>query len=114
MKKIKEKSAVRRGSASIAGLVLTSMSLFVLRGAEAANVQTVFTYPSSVTLQSGNGISLKAELNYNNSVTNAPVAVVMHGYSTGSDFANVRANAQLRESGYSFAWLCFLLLVCHR
>lgn len=101
MKKIKEKSAVRRGSASIAGLVLTSMSLFVLRGAEAANVQTVFTYPSSVTLQSGNGISLKAELNYNNSVTNAPVAVVMHGYSTGSDFANVRANAQrLRDAGF--------------
>ena len=76
-------------------------SLFVLPGAEAANVQTLFTYPSSVTQQAGNWISLKAELNYNNNLSNAPIAVVMHGYSASSDIASIRANAQrLRDAGF--------------
>lgn len=61
----------------------------------------MFTYPSSVTQQSGNWINLRAELNYNNSVSNAPIAVVMHGYSTSSDIASIRANAQrLRDAGF--------------
>lgn len=69
--------------------------------AMAGNVQTIFTYPSSVTQIAGNWISLKAELNYNNSVSNAPIAVVMHGYSAGSDIASIRANAQrLRDAGF--------------
>lgn len=81
--------------------ILTASSWFVVSRLEAANVQTVFTYPSSVTQQSGNWISLKAELNYNNNVTNAPIAVVMHGYSASSDIASIRANAQrLRDAGF--------------
>ena len=54
--------------------ILTGASLFILPSAEAGNVQTSFTYPSSVTQQSGSWIRLKAELNYNNSVSNAPIA----------------------------------------
>jgi len=81
--------------------LLTGASLFVLPCLQAANVQTAFTYLSSVTQQSGNWISLKAELNHNNSLTNAPIAVVMHGYSAGSDIASIRANAQrLRDAGF--------------
>lgn len=81
--------------------ILTAASLSVSSRLEAANVQTTLTYPSSVTQQFGNWISLKAELNYNNSLTNAPIAVVMHGYSAGSDIASIRANAQrLRDAGF--------------
>ncbi|MEI2724091.1 MAG: prolyl oligopeptidase family serine peptidase [Verrucomicrobiota bacterium] len=81
--------------------ILTGTSLFVLPCTHAANVQSVFTYPSSVTQQSGDWINLKAELNYNNSVTNAPIAVVMHGYSASRDIASIRANAQrLRDAGF--------------
>lgn len=87
--------------ASTVAAILTGTSLFVLPCLEAANVQTTITYPSSVTQQSGNSINLKAELNYNNSLTNAPIAVVMHGYSAGSDIASIRANAQrLRDAGF--------------
>jgi hypothetical protein len=81
--------------------ILTGANFLALPCAEAANVQTVFTYASSVTRQSGNWISLRAELNYNNSVSNAPIAVVMHGYSASSDIASIRANAQrLRDAGF--------------
>lgn len=81
--------------------ILTCTSLFVLPRLQAANVQTLFTYPSSVTQQSGNWINLRAELNYNNSISNAPIAVVMHGYSASSDIASIRANAQrLRDAGF--------------
>lgn len=81
--------------------ILTGARLSLLPCAQAANVQTTFTSPSSVTQQSGNWINLKAELNYNNSVSNAPIAVVMHGYSASSDIASIRANAQrLRDAGF--------------
>jgi len=80
---------------------MASVTVLVSPGANAANVLTNFTYFSSVTQQSSNGISLKAELNFNNSVSNAPIAVVMHGYSIGSDIASIRANAQrLRDAGF--------------
>lgn len=86
---------------STVAAILAGTSLLILHGAEAANVQTLFTYPSSVTQQSGNWINLRAELNYNNSVSNAPIAVVMHGYSASSDIASIRANAQrLRDAGF--------------
>jgi dienelactone hydrolase len=81
--------------------ILAGAIFFVLPGMQAANVQTVFTYLSTVTQQSGKWISLKAELNYSDSVTNAPIAVVMHGYSASSDIASIRANAQrLRDAGF--------------
>ena len=84
-----------------------SFSAVLLAGAlmsaplSAANIQTVITYPSSVTRQSGRWIQLKAELNFNDRLTHAPIAVVMHGYSASSDLASVRANAQrLRDAGF--------------
>lgn len=81
--------------------ILTGASLLVPPCLDAANVQTLFTYRSSVTRHAGSWISLKAELNYNNSISNAPIAVVMHGYSMSSDIASIRANAQrLRDAGF--------------
>jgi len=74
-----------------------------LTGSEvpAANVRSWFTYPSSITQQSNRWLQLKAELNYNDVMTNAPIAVVMHGYSTPSTIATVRDNAQrLRDAGF--------------
>lgn len=89
----------RLSSTLVALVILAGVS--VVSQLEAANVKTTLTYPSSVTQQSGDWISLKAELNYNNSLTNAPIAVVMHGYSTSSDVASIRANAQrLRDAGF--------------
>jgi hypothetical protein len=82
-------------------VLITGGSLLALPGVNASNVLTNFTYPSSVTQQSSNWITLKAELNYNNGVSNAPIAVVMHGYSASSDIASIRANAQhLRDAGF--------------
>jgi dienelactone hydrolase len=67
----------------------------------AANVMTMVTYSSTVTQQAGGWIRLRAELNYNNAVSNAPIAVVMHGFSAGSDLASIRENAQrLRDAGF--------------
>ncbi len=84
---------------TISVLLLAALSLSP--SVPAANIQSNFTYQSTVTSISGVPLSLRAELHYNNSVTNAPIAVVMHGYSTGGDFANVRANAmRLRDAGF--------------
>jgi poly(3-hydroxybutyrate) depolymerase len=70
--------------------------------AVAADIQSVFNYQSTVTPGSSGGINLRAELNYDSAVTNAPIAVVMHGYSpTTGNFDNVRGNAQrLRDNGF--------------
>lgn len=68
---------------------------------QAEKVQHWITYPSSVTQQSNRWIQLKAEVNYDDAVTNAPIAVVMHGYSMSSTVAGVRPNAQrLRDAGF--------------
>lgn len=74
---------------------------FVGPATSGANVQSWFTYHSTVTQQSNRWLQLQAELNYNDAATNAPIAVVMHGYSQSSTVAGVRANAQrLRDAGY--------------
>lgn len=79
----------------IAGAVLAAIA------GRADNVCRWFTYPSSITQQSNRWINLKAELNYNDVVTNAPIVVVMHGYSMSSTVAGVRENAQrLRDAGF--------------
>ena len=67
-----------------------------------ADVQQLFNYQSTITSDAGGPLDLLAELHYDNSRPNAPVAVVMHGYSPATgNFANVRANAQrLRDSGF--------------
>jgi hypothetical protein len=68
----------------------------------AANTQVSFSYQSSVSNDGSEPLDLVAELNYDNSRTNAPIAVVMHGYSPATgNLANVRANAQrLRDAGF--------------
>lgn len=72
-------------------------------------VRIWFNYPSSVTQVSNRWINLKAELNYDDATTNAPIAVVMHGYSMSSTVAGVRDNAQrLRDAG------CFAISVTLR
>ena len=52
--------------------LLTGASLLVLPRMEAADVQTLFTYSSSVTQQSNPWINLKAELNYNDAAIHTP------------------------------------------
>ena len=81
--------------------VASVLASFLLAGdsALAADVTSVYPYGSSVT---GGVTDLKAELNYDDSRTGAPIAVVMHGYSaTSGIFDSYRANAQrLRDQGF--------------
>lgn len=67
----------------------------------AADLQQSFAYTSSVTTGSSGPLDLMAELNYDDSKQNAPIAVVMHGYSPTNTFNSVRDNAQrLRDAGF--------------
>lgn len=70
--------------------------------ARAAPILSTATYKSSITSDAGGLLDLKAELNYESTRSNAPIAVVMHGYSGNSGkMAEVRANAQrLRDAGF--------------
>jgi alpha/beta superfamily hydrolase len=68
----------------------------------AANVRTTYRYSSTITSDNDGPLDLLAELNYNDAQSNAPIMVVMHGYSpaTGT-FTQVRNNAQrLRDDGF--------------
>lgn len=87
------------------------MRFFLLAGALLAvaqakvcgvEVQQLFTYQSSITSDVGGALDLRAELNYDNARADAPIAVVMHGYSPASgNFGNVRGNAErLRDQGF--------------
>jgi dienelactone hydrolase len=60
------------------------------------------TYQSSITSDGNGPLDLKMELNYDNSNTAMPIAVVMHQFSQASgNFADYRANAQrLRDQGF--------------
>jgi dienelactone hydrolase len=68
----------------------------------ATPIKSVVTYKSTVSTDSEGHLDLKAEINYDASRINAPIAVVMHGYSGSTDlFDAVRANAQrLRDAGF--------------
>jgi dienelactone hydrolase len=65
-------------------------------------IQSTLTYTSTVSSDAGGLLDLKAELNYESTRLNAPIAVVMHGYSGSSGkMAEVRDNAQrLRDAGF--------------
>lgn len=69
---------------------------------EAAPVTSAYTYSSTLTSDADGPLDLVAELNYDGARTNAPIAVVMHGYSgTEGKVEEVRANAQyLRDKGF--------------
>ncbi|MDD4102696.1 MAG: prolyl oligopeptidase family serine peptidase, partial [Kiritimatiellae bacterium] len=75
---------------------------FAVRSMRAANVMVTNDYASSLTQGAGGPLNLKSELNYDDTRSNAPIAVVMHQYSGASGlFSNVRANAQrLRDQGF--------------
>lgn len=78
------------------------LSTMVTQFGWAEQVSNQFSYSSSVS-EDGNGpLDLFAELNYDSARDDAPIAVVMHGYSpTTGNFSNVRANAQrLRDAGF--------------
>ncbi len=68
----------------------------------AAPVVETNTYQSTLSSDANGPLDLKAELNYDDSSSNAPIAVVMHGYSgTSGLFDAVRGNAQyLRDKGF--------------
>ena len=70
--------------------------------AQAGDVTTIVTYPSSVSQDANGPLDLKAELNYDDAQAQAPIFVVMHGFSPATgNFDNVRPNAQrLRDSGF--------------
>lgn len=68
----------------------------------ATPVTSTYSYQSTVSSDGNGALDLKAELNYNASAANAPVAVVMHGYSfSTNNFTAIQANAQrLRDRGF--------------
>lgn len=70
--------------------------------AAAAPVTVSYTYRSSVSTDANGPLDLTAELNYNPAVSNAPIAVVMHGFSDlNGNFDRVRLNAKhLRDKGF--------------
>ncbi len=59
-------------------------------------------YHSTITSDFNGPLDLLAELNYDDTRSDAPIAVVMHGYSPATgNFGAVRANAQkLRDNGF--------------
>jgi dienelactone hydrolase len=79
-----------------------ALAVCVVVGMPAATVAEIVSYKSSITNDANGPLDLTMELNYNSSRTNAPIAVVMHGYSGSTGhFSNVRPNAQrLRDSGF--------------
>jgi len=85
----------------VASLVGLAALLGSAPTALASDQQSIFTYQSTISSDSDGALDLKAELNYNDSVTNAPIMVVMHGYSNGYGFETVDAQAQrLRDAGF--------------
>ena len=70
--------------------------------AHAAPVTQTFWYASTITSGPIGPIVLLAELSYDNARSNAPIAVVMHGYSpTNGNLDSVRPHAQrLRDHGF--------------
>ncbi len=68
----------------------------------AASVQETFTFESTITSTFVGPIELRAELNYDDARANAPIAVVMAGFSpTNGNLSAVRPHAQrLRDDGF--------------
>ncbi|MCE5302312.1 MAG: S9 family peptidase [Planctomycetaceae bacterium] len=76
-------------------------SLAAMASASAADVTSVFNYTSTVSSDTNGALDLTAELNYDSTLTNAPIMVLMHGYSTPTGYSAVRTQAQrLRDEGF--------------
>ena len=82
--------------------VLAALVLGASPCAYSANIQSNYWYQSTITSDANGPLDLVAELNYDNTEANAPIVVVMHGYSgTTGKLAEVRAPAQrLRDHGF--------------
>ena len=84
-------------------LLFGAAALLALASVAVATDRTLtFNYQSSVTSDANGPLDLFTELNYNDAVANAPIAVVMHGYSnTSTALSDYRPNAQrLRNQGF--------------
>lgn len=81
---------------------LVALTTLVSAYLHAADIQSNYSYQSTITSDGNGPLDLLAELNYDDAQTNLPLAVVMHGYSPSSgNLRNVRANAQrLRDNGF--------------
>lgn len=83
-------------------LVLFVSVLILPRVGRAVPVTQTYWHFSSITAGQAGPLALRSELNYDNAQPNAPIAVVMHGYSpTSGNLDSVRSQAQrLRDHGY--------------
>ncbi|MGB6222944.1 alpha/beta hydrolase family protein, partial [Haloferula sp.] len=82
-------------------LPMALATMLGLGALQAADIQSNFWYPSTISTDANGPLDLLAELNYDDAQANAPIVVVMHGYSNGNGVANVRGPAQrLRDSGF--------------
>ncbi len=82
--------------------VCLHLTLNSISSAFAAPVLENINYHSSVSTDSNGPLDLIAELNYDSTRNNAPIAVVMHGYGSGDNLLlGVRPNAErLRDAGF--------------
>ncbi len=89
---------------SLLVMVVAFMLLTGLLSAQAAGSDRRIgaRYPSSISSDADGPLDLWMEVNYDTGDGQAPIAVVMHGYSPASgNFENVRSNAyRLRDAGF--------------
>lgn len=89
--------------------VLLLIVAVLMSSGSAALVRKTITYQSSISVDSNGPLDLNAELNYDSMRNGSPIAVVMHGYSPTSTFAEFRPAAlRLRDKGF------FTILVAMR
>ena len=82
--------------------MLTASEVAALVPIIGTSMTEVITYQSTISSDGNGPLDLVAELNYDTGFVNAPIVVVMHGYSPATgNLGGVRANAQrLRDSGF--------------
>ena len=91
------------GSRRFLGWGVCALAVVLSAGAAFGANQTFnTTYKSSITTDGGGPLDLVMRLNYDDARANAPIMVLMHGYSSGSNLiASYDANAQrLRDAGF--------------
>jgi|694.fasta_scaffold101517_2 dienelactone hydrolase len=83
-------------------LLATLAPALALGPLRAADIQSNYWYQSTITTDANGPLDLLAELNYDDAQANAPIAVVMHGYSPATgNLSGLRPNAQrLRDNGF--------------
>lgn len=75
--------------------------LATLNTINASDLLTAFNYQSTVSTDTDGLLDLKAQLFYDNTNANMPIAVLMHAYSATNTFGSMNANAKrLRDLGF--------------